>query len=253
MDSEALVSELGLRALTGSTGTIFDRFQELIESYTLPGQIKTISDIKQLTKTMKGTIFETFSKMYLLRIYGCQTVSLLKELPLETKNYFGLPTNDFGIDLIATWNQEVYAVQCKWRNSRSPVISWRELSTFYTLCARTGILRLNGQRSWDRHIVMTNCPSVARVTERQQTDFNICLGTFQGLSAGQWIILLNIPSYRVGTSSEIPLTREDLRSARLRALANLEGKKSPEESPSPSPNIPKEPTVEEQDLVQSSI
>ncbi len=68
-----------------------------------------------------------FSKMYLLRIYGCNQAWLIRELPEDVREYLGLPKNDFGIDIIAVRNGEVYAVQCKWKKNVNPKTIFREL------------------------------------------------------------------------------------------------------------------------------
>jgi hypothetical protein len=186
--------------------------------------------MRQQTTKVKGNVFEVFCCLYLKNIAGCQQVWQLKDVPSEVLTYLVLPNNDFGIDIIAIRNGEVYAVQCKWKkrqcDHRLNVVNWRELSTFFSLCSRTGILCSDNKRRWHKHIVMTNCPHVARVTERQDTDVSICQGSFQGLTLGQWYILLEIPASTVISNDtdvrKNPKTLEELRSLRLNALSKIQ-------------------------------
>lgn len=108
----------------------------------------------------KGDIFEVFCLMY-LRALGYDAY-LQKDLPNDLRISLRLPTSDMGIDIIAcqtTENNEKQwiAVQCKYRKKnqkRRTIVGWGDLSTFYTLCERSG--------PWYQRLVMTNCDGIRR-------------------------------------------------------------------------------------------
>ena len=54
-----------------------------------------------------------------------------------------------GIDIVVKNNDIFYAVQCKYKKSctlKKNILSWKQLSTFYAICMRTG--------PFDKYIVM---------------------------------------------------------------------------------------------------
>jgi len=58
-------------------------------------------------------------------------VWLLKEVPIEVREYLNLPTNDEGIDLIAkTKDNEYWAIQCKYLANEDTSITREYISTF---------------------------------------------------------------------------------------------------------------------------
>ena len=225
MNPSEIVKTLGVRALTGvdPSNDVFERFLDLLENYTPDTQIHTLSEIKLLSTTFIGSVFELLCKLYLQKIIGCQSVWLLKEMPIEYKQHLGIPTNDFGIDIIAVRGNEVYAIQCKYRGiqkrNKIPTLNWKQLSTFYSLCSRSGLPCLDGSRKWNRHVVMTTCSRVVQITEKQPTDWYICRRAFKNLTYQEWSIMLDLqPNVTVIGQIEKPRTQEELREARLRAL-----------------------------------
>jgi superfamily II DNA or RNA helicase len=88
-----------------------------------------------LPKKQKGDLFEELVKAYLLLDPEYATklgqVWLHREVPSAIRDRLKLPDADQGIDLIAqTKDGEFWAIQCKYRDDFSHVLSWRELSTF---------------------------------------------------------------------------------------------------------------------------
>ncbi len=94
-------------------------------------------NLVKLEKKEKGDAFELLTK-YLFKVVP-KYVDLYKdvwihnELPQKIKkelNYF----QDTGIDLIAeTKTGEYHAIQCKYHKDKHKNVSFRELSTFFTL------------------------------------------------------------------------------------------------------------------------
>jgi predicted helicase len=100
---------------------------------------------------------------------------------------FGM--GDYGIDIVCEKEGEYIAVQCKFKNPKSPVrvmnkkgeiktiypcVGWKELTTFNELCNSTG--------PWSERIVMTTAKSVRRLGGiKREGDKSICLGSFRKL------------------------------------------------------------------------
>ena len=109
----------------------------------------------------------------------------------------GVAGRDMGIDLVAVDAQGlVSAVQCKYRTGtgwvpgrfvRRDVVPWRDLATFYALCARTG--------PWSRHLVMTNAVGV-RAPARGPKDTSICRGSLRALTAADMGAMLALHQKR---------------------------------------------------------
>jgi hypothetical protein len=89
-----------------------------------------------------------------------------------------------------------HAVQCKFR-SRG-IVSWRDLSTFEALCARTG--------PWRRHLVMTNASAVKRQGLKQAKDLTFARGTFMTLSRHEWTRLAGFGRGRTVGGETSPVT-----------------------------------------------
>jgi superfamily II DNA or RNA helicase len=115
-------------------------------------------------KTIAGKIFEVFSKYYFLTdpkqkdLY--KTVWLYNDIPSEISKKLSLPPVDHGIDLLLVDHDEkYYAVQCKFTNDETKILSWRgdkiaHVFGLGTLC--------------DKIIVFTNASDTAQVAK----DFN---------------------------------------------------------------------------------
>lgn len=90
------------------------------------------------------------------------TVWLLSEVPDDTLSHLGLKRQDLGIDLIGVKNGDYHAIQVKYRKKtgKKRILTWKQLSTFYALCLRTG--------PWSRYVVMTNCDYIRSVSKRTE-------------------------------------------------------------------------------------
>ena len=109
-------------------------------------------------------------------------VWLLADAPDATLELLGMKRRDMGIDVVVHHNGAFYAVQCKYKRPTARGVGWKELSTFYALCMRTG--------PWKKHIVMTNCTFVSHQGRRTSADVSICLGTLRALTSYQWAAMV---------------------------------------------------------------
>lgn len=205
-----------LQRLFMSRGTIevnpFDAFRIRLDDFhgqnLAEKSIATLSDVKAPPTKTKGDLFETLCVQYLKHIYKCDTVWLWKDIPEAIRMARNLPNQDLGIDCIGIKQNEIYAIQCKYRikprraaigittssgrdvTVRLDKLGWRDLSTFYALAERTG--------PWNKLIVMTTAEGIRRAGGRSNNDISICLGTWRGLSVGQWYELLEIKGNTLG-------------------------------------------------------
>jgi len=123
-----------------------------------------------------------------------------------------------GIDLIIDQSGIYSAVQCKYKTAvglKKMGISWKILSTFYSLCMRSG--------PWDKYIVMTNCNFVRHVGKKTEKDVSIILSSFQKISKEEWIKICNVTGNCVNTKTiedTIILSKEsELQNIRDKRLA----------------------------------
>ena len=170
---------------------IFDiLFSQIREYHETPAHNLTELRMYKTTKS-KGDLFEELSKRYLLHILGYEKVWLLKEIPEDVKKSLKMPLSrgDYGIDIVCENKGKYTAVQCKFKNPKSPVkvlnkkgelktiypcVGWKELTTFNELCNSTG--------PWSERIVMTTAKSVRRIGGiKIKGDKSICLGSFRKL------------------------------------------------------------------------
>lgn len=89
-----------------------------------------------------------------------------------------------GIDIIVENNSEFYAVQCKYKNNKSSCLSWKNLSTFYALCSKSG--------PWKKHIVMTTCITTNYQGIMTEKDVVYCLATFKNINKDNWLKMCKI-------------------------------------------------------------
>lgn len=208
---------------------IFQYITDRLES-KMEEKCANIFELKKRSTTSKGTYFEILCAMYLEALD--YKVWMLKDLPPELRQYFNLPKNDKGIDLIAlTPNNLPIAVQVKYRNctvTRSSAkykphgktsVSWTDLSTFYALCAKTG--------PWYQHLVMTNCDYISRMGMKDSKDQTFAGQRFKSTPRALWLKMIGSPGHVLGSQTEplvetpqtlIPspqLTPEQLRERRL--------------------------------------
>ena len=132
---------------------LFDTFlTECQKWYDQPAHTFTEMRMRD-NKKIRGDVFEDFSVLYLKHVRGYTNVWRLEDVPEHVLGGLGLKRPDMGIDIVAEKDGKYAAVQCKYkkhtgRKSKN-VLSWKQLSTFYALCLRTG--------PWEKYIVMTNC------------------------------------------------------------------------------------------------
>lgn len=111
----------------------------VVESLALTDwQLFKLSQSKQSSDKEKGDRFELLVQRYLQNdpTYKSRLkhVWLLREVPLSIKTHLNLPDTDQGIDLIAqTYDDEYWAVQCKYREDETHSLNFREVSTFTAL------------------------------------------------------------------------------------------------------------------------
>jgi len=124
--------------------------------------VKTFYDFNksliQLTSEEKGVYFEYFCKLYFelepITKINYEKFYLYTEIPLKLKKQINLPTKDKGIDCIAiNYNNDIFAIQVKYRSNKDKVIPFGELATFPALAFGTNV-KVNGG------IFFSNCNDV---------------------------------------------------------------------------------------------
>ena len=184
--------------------------------------VHNMEDMKLRNKKIKGDIFEYFTQLYLLHIYKLKNVWLLKDLPEDIRNNLKLTKKDYGIDLIGQDDQNrFYAVQAKFkkRDVKSRVaVTWKQLSTFYALCARTG--------PYYKFIVCTTGDYVMRMGKKTWKDVTINYNSIKKITHFQWLDICKCDkiqcqkSEKSEKSEKPPLTRQQLREKRLLIFNN---------------------------------
>jgi Restriction endonuclease len=217
MDLQAVLHDLFLKG----PANCFDAFiGECQKWYLAPA--RTLVELRtRENKKIRGDIFEMFCVLYLKEVRGYEAWRL-EDVPEDILEATRMKRKDMGIDLIVRKDGQFSAVQCKYKTptGRKTSITWKALSTFYALCMRTG--------PWDKYIVMTNCDYTRRVGEKTEKDISICLKTFQGISAEDWIRMCGAKGQLLA-AAETPKTVEELRAARLRFFdAPLDNMASPD-------------------------
>lgn len=172
-------------SLSRYESNIFEDLQRVFESY-FDKPCSNMIELRKKSQKVKGTSFEIFCKMFLIeKGYDCW---LLNELDEKTLELLNLSRQDVGIDLIAKKENRYYPVQCKFRKPTRDVkgrsvhrVTWRDLSTFLSLCVRTG-----GADGWKRHIIMTNADYCCWKGKKSPLDFTIGKKTFQNTDRQFW-------------------------------------------------------------------
>ncbi|ATZ80338.1 DEXDc helicase [Bodo saltans virus] len=91
--------------------------------------------MKNKTEKEKGDTFELITKyLFLMHPSYCintKNIWLYDEVPFDKQQKFKLPPKDKGIDLLLeTKDNQIYAIQCKYRSKVNNSVNWTELSTF---------------------------------------------------------------------------------------------------------------------------
>lgn len=127
-------------------------------------------------KKLIGDFWEAFCLEY-LKYKGFKNVKFIYDADGDTLAKYSLIQRDVGIDIICEdRNDNPIAVQCKFRSRGG--VSWKELSTFEALCARTG--------PWHKHIIMTNTYVSKREGAKNEKDWSITSSSFNKLKRHEW-------------------------------------------------------------------
>jgi hypothetical protein len=190
-----------------SVENMFDEFiRQAACFYERPAH--TIQEMKARQNTKaRGDIFEEFCAAYLRRVCRYEDVWLLADAPDATLELLGMKRRDMGIDIVVHDNGSFYAVQCKYKKRAEHGVGWKELSTFYALCMRTG--------PWSKHLVMTNCRYVRHQGRRTSADVSICLSSLRALTSDQWASMAQKEVCSISAPQPEPLTPEELRKRRI--------------------------------------
>jgi predicted helicase len=197
--------------LLRSPPNLFDEFQtECQKWYEQPAHTLTEMRTRD-NKKIRGDIFEDFTVLFLKHARDFQEVWRLGDVPEEILDKLGLKRNqDMGIDIVAKKGDKYYAVQCKYKKHTSfkkNILTWKQLSTFYALCLRTG--------PWEKYIVVTNCEYTRHAGKKTEKDVSICLKTLQNITKEQWTRMCELEGNTL-TESSVPKTVDELRAARLK-------------------------------------
>ena len=192
MELSKILHQVFLRSPTN----LFDEFiLECQKWYSQPAH-SLVEMRKRDNKKIRGDIFEEFSVLYLKHVKSYEQVWRLPDVPEEILLKLSLKRRDMGIDILCENNGMYTAVQCKYKK-RGSAVTWKELSTFYALCLRTG--------PWQKYIVMTNCKFVTHMGKKTEKDLSICSGTFRGITSEDWIKMCNVTGQ---TLANIPESNE---------------------------------------------
>jgi hypothetical protein len=209
---ESLLHTILLRgAKPGST--LFDEFiTECQKWYEQPAHTFTEMRTRD-NKKIRGDVFEEFCVLYLRHVRGYAQAWRLADVPQDALEMLGLKRPDMGIDILCERGGKYTAVQCKYKKhtgyKSKTIVSWKQLSTFYALCMRTG--------PWEQYVVMTNCDYVRHMGKKTEKDLSICLRRFQSTTKEQWTRMCGLEGHKVDETvkkSKV-LSPEELRSLRV--------------------------------------
>jgi len=208
-----------LRESLKSTENVFDALSTIIGN-ARERPAHTIQELKEKNTKLIGDLWEELCKLYLQQ--KGYDAKFIHECSSEERQILKLNKQDVGIDIIAYKDNQVYAIQCKYRSKTIDKmkrtvhrVNWRDVSTFIALCTTTG--------PYAKHIVMTNADYVTRYGHKSEKDQTIAKKTFQNESREFW-------SRCLGTTIQTPTTHvtqtnttsvEDLREKRQAWLNTL--------------------------------
>ena len=197
-------------AVSKSNGNVFQNLQTVFTVY-FNKPCNNMVELKKKNTRQKGLVFEVFCMMY-LQAKGYE-VWMLSECPPEILEQQGLKSFDMGIDLIARFKNNgsewLYVpIQCKYRSVTKDKfgrdvckVGWKDISTFISLCARTG--------KWIKNIIMTNADSVRWGGKKSKFDYVMAKKTFEKCNNLFWLHLAGLQiGNKLGTAVE-PLLQFD--------------------------------------------
>lgn len=167
---------------------------ELLNGVTTWGELKprleqfnTSATDTTTKKTTAGKIFEYFTKYFLQtdprHFDQYQDVWLYNDIPSEISKALALPPVDHGIDiLLKDFEGKYYAVQCKFTNDETKVLSWRgdkiaHVFGLGTLC--------------DKIVVFTNASDTAQVAKDFTNKFiQIAFEELDGIQPDVFVAIL---------------------------------------------------------------
>ena len=207
------VQELLYKIYLQSPPNLFDQFiLECQNYYEKPAH--TLLEIKQReNKKIKGDIFEEFCVLYLKYVKEYDDVWLLTNVPDDILLQLKMIRNDMGIDIIVKHNNLFYAVQCKYKKGntiKKNILSWKQLSTFYALCLRTG--------PFEKYIIMTNCDYTRHQGDKTSKDISLCLKTYQNIKVDDWLKMCNVHGQVINNTTDEQLINNNIDKIKLREL-----------------------------------
>ncbi len=122
-------------------------------------------------------------------------VWLLREVPELHLQQLKLRRQDVGIDIVGFDGRNYYACQAKYKsqnsaNRRKISVTWKEISTFFAVAARTG--------PYSTLIVVTTANYVRHLAPKTSRDLSICIGTLGHISRDAWIQMRDHLSNEIG-------------------------------------------------------
>lgn len=221
MDYQKLCKSLIYQTLSSPQDEFFDKLRHKIDDYFLilpDGSVNTFSNTKNKNK-LKGNLFEYIClgliKLNIFRQISCKNAWLFSEIPDDLKIFLGFRNKDMGIDIVVQTTTDTWiAVQCKYKKEptykKSPnghhirwQVNWKTLSTFYSLCERTGPqvgvyndpTKQVGDHAdpakqvggWYKRVVITTAQSVNRQGHKNDKDISICINTFRSINKDIWL------------------------------------------------------------------
>jgi hypothetical protein len=159
------------------------KFSDHINSNNINTFLKFHDSLKLLEKKIKGDYFEYFCKLYfILDIYSKQHYKnfyLYTEIPTKIKKELNLPDKDKGIDAIVyDINNNIYAIQIKYRKKKEHNIPFGELCSFQALTFGTAVKNVH------KGIFFTNCDDICEELKNDKyinivnTSFDKCDNLF---------------------------------------------------------------------------
>ena len=93
---------------------------------------------KLLNNKEKGNTFELLTKVYFKispQYNFYDNVWLWDDVPEKILKEIGLPRQDLGVDLLAKYEDEYHAIQCKYHSDKHQAVTYKEVSTFLSAIA----------------------------------------------------------------------------------------------------------------------
>jgi predicted helicase len=212
-----------------SSISIFDKFiKEILTHHNKPANNLSDLNHKLRRNPCKGPLFEIFCKNYFKEICGVEEIWLLKECPQDIMEKLSLTRKDYGIDLVMRGSDGRYSpIQCKLKSPKKLSknkeqkyhylnVTWRELSTFYALCDRTG-----PTESWEKYIVFTNTNYVNRKGRKSEKDKSVCYCKLSKLTVEDFKKLIHSSDEDFVERKEDKLPYEDIIEKRMNYFANM--------------------------------